>query len=51
MPVNTVDPLCCVPGVRYEGKRYRPPSEANACIVQATIDCSRNLCTYCDMYR
>jgi len=37
--------------VRYEGKLYRPPSEAYSYIVQATIGCSHNLCTYCDMYR
>jgi radical SAM superfamily enzyme YgiQ (UPF0313 family) len=37
--------------VRYVGKLYRPPSEADALIVQATIGCSWNHCTYCDMYR
>jgi radical SAM superfamily enzyme YgiQ (UPF0313 family) len=35
----------------YEGKLYRPPSEADAYILQATIGCSWNHCTYCDMYR
>jgi len=39
---------CCV---RYEGKLYRPPSEADAYILQATIGCSWNACVYCDMYR
>ena len=37
--------------MRYEGKLYRPPSEAHSYIVQATLGCSWNNCTYCDMYR
>ena len=37
--------------MNYVGKLYRPPSEADAYILQATVGCSWNKCTYCDMYR
>jgi radical SAM superfamily enzyme YgiQ (UPF0313 family) len=36
--------------MRYEGQVYRPPSESDAYILQATIGCSWNACVYCDMY-
>ena len=36
--------------MRYEGKLYRPPSEARSYIVQARIGCSHIRCTYCVMY-
>lgn len=37
--------------MRYVEPVYRPPSEAYSLIVQVTIGCSHNKCTFCDMYK
>jgi biotin synthase-like enzyme len=37
--------------MRYEGHIFRPPSEAYSLIVQVTIGCAHNDCTFCSMFK
>lgn len=37
--------------MRYEGNIFRPPSEARSLIVQVTIGCAHNECTFCSMFK
>ena len=37
--------------ISYDMPLYRPPSEGRSLLIQVTLGCSHNKCTYCNMYR
>ena len=45
---SSIGDLC---GIRYEEPLFRPPAESRSLILQITIGCSWNKCTFCEMYQ
>ena len=54
--LNTVesksgDPMSETEGMHYEGNCIRPPPEALSILLQVTLGCSHNKCTFCGTYK
>jgi radical SAM superfamily enzyme YgiQ (UPF0313 family) len=48
---GSTDPLQESEGMHYEGNCIRPPPEALSILLQVTLGCSHNKCTFCGTYK
>jgi radical SAM superfamily enzyme YgiQ (UPF0313 family) len=48
---NLADPVLESEGMHYEGTCIRPPPEAFSILLQVTLGCSHNKCTFCGTYK
>jgi radical SAM superfamily enzyme YgiQ (UPF0313 family) len=48
---NAVDSITASEGMHYEGTCIRPPPEASSILLQVTLGCSHNKCTFCGTFK